>query len=68
MARLEVRGAVVGAFLCVLSLAIFIYGMSTMTSANVVSNSFVIAVSVFLGITGLLVLFTNLFSRGFFST
>lgn len=64
---MEVRGIVVGAFLCLLSLAFFIYGIVTMTSANAASSALIIVVGVFLGIAGFLVLAANFFSGGFFS-
>jgi hypothetical protein len=61
---LEVRGMLVGVGLCLLGVALFIYGLVTMTYARATSNSFIIVVGVFLGMAGLLMLAMNLFSVG----
>ncbi len=61
---MEVRGVLVGVALCLLGFALFVYGISNMTSANTVSNSFLVVISIFLGVAGLLVLITNAFSSG----
>jgi len=62
--RLETRGVLVGAVLCLLGLVIFLYGITNMTAVNAVSNSFLVVIGMFLGIAGLLVLITNVFSGG----
>lgn len=64
MVGLEVRGMFVGVMLCLLGLIVFLYGTTGMSQANAVSNSFLIIVGIFLGMAGLLVFATSVFSRG----
>jgi len=64
MMRLDIRGVIVGVVLCLLGLSVFVYGTSSMTSSNAVSNSFLVVIGIFLGIAGLLVLIINVFARG----
>ncbi|MCK4478729.1 hypothetical protein KAU88_09440 [Candidatus Bathyarchaeota archaeon] len=61
---LETRGVFVGVVLCLLGLIVFMYGTNNMTPANAVSNSFLVVIGMFLGMAGLIVLITNVFSGG----
>jgi hypothetical protein len=62
--ELEIRSVLVGSVLCLLGLVIFMYGITNMTAVNAVSNSFLVVIGMFLGIAGLIVLITNVFSSG----
>ena len=53
-----------GMLLCVLGLAVFVYGMSNMTRLNIVSNSLLVVLGIFIGMAGFLVLMMHLFFRG----
>lgn len=57
---------VAGAILCVLGLSLFAYGMSGMSSmsyAGAVSNSYIIIVGIFIGMVGMLMLMMDLYSH-----
>jgi len=60
----ETRSILVGIVLCLLGFVVFICGISNMTPINAVSNSFLIIIGMFLGIAGLIVLITSVFSGG----
>ena len=64
MGRLEFGGVIVGIGLCIIGLVIFFYSTSNINQLNAVSNMFLTVIGVFLGMAGLLVLMTNLFSHG----
>lgn len=61
---MEVRGVLVGIVLCLLGVALFIYGLVGMNYAMARSSSFLVVIGIFLGMTGLLVLAMNFFSSG----
>ncbi|MFQ6068162.1 MAG: hypothetical protein ACE5KD_01320 [Candidatus Bathyarchaeia archaeon] len=62
--KLETRSMLVGVVLCIIGLVVFLYGISSMTPLNAVSNSFLIVIGIFLGIAGFLVIVINAFSGG----
>jgi hypothetical protein len=61
---LEVRGFVVGIILSILGFVVFLLGIVNMTQTNAISNSILVVIGIFLGMAGLLILITNIFSGG----
>jgi len=55
------RGVIVGVLLIVLGLATYVYGVNMMKPEDPLSGTYCAVIGVFLGIAGLLVLFSNVF-------
>ena len=59
---METKTVVAGAILCLLGLILFAYGWSNMNYTSALSSSYIIALGIFLGMAGMLVLMMNLFN------
>ena len=58
---MQVRGAIVGVVLIILGLATSVYGMNMTKPEDPLSGIYGVVIGVFLGIAGLLVLFSSIF-------
>jgi hypothetical protein len=65
---LQVRGVIVGVLLIILGLATYVYGMNLTRLEDPLSGTYGAVIGAFLGIAGLLVLFSNLFRGSSVST
>jgi hypothetical protein len=62
---MEIRVIIVGIIPCIIGLAMFSYGIATMNQRNAASNSFLMLIGVFLGISGMFMLLINAFGGAF---
>ncbi len=60
---LNAKVTIAGAFLCVLGLILFAYGMSGMSYTSAVSNSSIVVMGIFIGMAGMLMLMFDLFGH-----
>jgi len=63
MSKLGTKATLAGAILCVSGLSLFAYGMSSMSVASALSNSYIVMIGIFIGMAGMLILLMDLYGH-----
>ena len=63
MSTLGTKATIAGAILCVLGVSLFAYGISSMSYASAVSNSYIVMIGIFTGMAGMLILMMDLYAH-----